>query len=181
MTPEPVDPIIQTAIDEHIDARIEPENDRVTLVLSRIIPQERDLIWRALTDPMLLERWSPIVPDRRLTSIGPALSREYSEDEPVDVSVIAVDDGRQLTHRWGHDELTWTIVPTDAGALVELRQAMADPDTASMLAAGWQVCLGRLAVAEPGIVRERVVGQRALDYGWARLRDDYDRRFARDR
>lgn len=46
-----------------------------------------------------------------------------------------------------------------------------------MLAAGWQVCLGRLA-AEDGTDRERPTGQRAMAYGWQQLHDSCRNRFA---
>lgn len=32
-------------------------------------------VWEHLTQPELLATWSPVVPDRPLTSVGPALSR----------------------------------------------------------------------------------------------------------
>ena len=36
-----------------------------------------------------LQRWSPVVPERPLTSVGPALSRETPEADPVAADVLA--------------------------------------------------------------------------------------------
>lgn len=52
-----------------------------------------------------------------------------------------------------------------------------DHGAAVMLAAGWQVCLGRLA-CEDGTDRERPTGQRAMAYGWEELRDKYRDQFS---
>jgi uncharacterized protein YndB with AHSA1/START domain len=126
-----------------------------------------------LVDPAHLRRWSPVVPDRPLTSPGPATCRENPGDEPNDAEVLVVEPPHTLVHQWGDDLLRWTITPAEGGAVLELRQTFDDRAAAASYAAGWQVCLGRLA-AEDDSPRERVTGPRALDYGWPDLRERYD-------
>lgn len=178
MSEAPIDPVIARAIAESIDSRLEVDDDRRTLVLSRTFPLPPDAMWQAITEPRALARWSPIVPDRALVRVGPATARENPDDEAVDATVLEVDEGRSVIHRWGREELAWIIVPTDDGSLMELRHTMSDPEGAGQLAAGWRICLGRLAVDGDTIRRERVVGQRALAYGWERLRHEFDQRLA---
>lgn len=166
------DETIAHAIHAPLDASITRDESAWIVELRRDFLLTPANMWAMLTQPDLLSRWSPIVPDRPLTTAGRAISRENPGDDPVDATVITVVDGRILEHHWGTDVLRWTISPGAAGSLLTLRQSAPDAETAAMMAAGWQVCWGRLAV-EDGTDRERPTGQRALDYGWVALRDHY--------
>ena len=53
-------------------------------------------VWAHLTDPALLARWSPIVPDRPLDSVGAAESRENPGDDPVDVERVVGADAMEV-------------------------------------------------------------------------------------
>ncbi|MDO5661603.1 MAG: hypothetical protein Q4G40_02810, partial [Brachybacterium sp.] len=55
--------------------------DRIAMELD--LPGSAEAAWEHLVEPDLLATWSPVVPDRRLTTVGPALSRERPEDDPV--------------------------------------------------------------------------------------------------
>lgn len=173
-----IDETIARAIDAPLEARLEADEGRPTLVVRRLLPYDAARLWHLLTDPDLLARWSPIVPSRPLTSPGPATSRENPGDGPVDAEVVSADPPRLLVHHWGDDLLRWTITPAGEGSTLELRQSLADPPVASSLASGWRICLGVLAATADGGDHERVVGQRALDYGWQELRDRYDAELA---
>lgn len=160
-----------------VEARIERAGERWVLVMQRSFGHPPQRLWRMLTDPAELARWSPVVPDRPLTTTGPASSRENPDDDPVDAEVLVADAPRVLVHRWGGDLLLWTVTANGEGAVLELRQTFDDRGSATLLAAGWQVCLGRLA-AEDGTERERPTGQRAMAYGWQALREHYESEFA---
>ena len=69
--------------------------------------------------------------------------------------------------------LHWTVTRHGKGTMLELRQTFDNLEFAAMLAVGWQVCFGRLA-AEDGTECERLIGERAMAYGWAELRDYYE-------
>ena len=143
------------------------------LTLVRDFEHPPEKVWPWLTDPDRLRRWSPIVPDRPLDSVGPRQVRETPDSDPMAGDVIAVDPPRELVHRWGDDVVRWRLSPTATGCVLTLEQSMRDRDPAAMNAAGWHLCLdvldGTLAGAEPA----RVVGEAALDHGWESLRDDY--------
>lgn len=126
-------------------------------------------IWAHLTDPELLATWSPIVPERALTEIGPVLARERPEDDPVAADVLAIAGNHALTHRWGDDTLEWLIDE----ARLTLLMKLAAPQYAPTYLAGWQVCLGVLDARLDGVDQERIVGHDALEHGWHALRDRY--------
>ena len=178
MTTLPVDRKILSEIERDIEVRVERREGTLVLVIERSLPQPPALVWRMLTEPALLARWSPIVPDRPLTSVGPAWSRENPEDAQVDVEVLEIEQGHRLAHRWGSELLTWTITPDGAGSRLELRHETASESMIASFAGGWRICLGTLAALGDGDTHERVVGKRAYDYGWQALHDHYQQQFA---
>ena len=164
MTDSPRDEVVVAHIHEPLEVVLQHDGDW-TLVLRREFPHPVEKLWRMITEPELLARWSPIVPDRALTSPGQATCRENPGDDPLDAEVLIADAPRKLVHRWGIDVVSWTISHTPSGSRLELRQQLSDHRPAAMYAGGWQVCLGRLAAEEDGVERERVVGERAWAYG----------------
>lgn len=173
----PRDEAIAAQVRAPIEVLLELEKDRWTIVMRRRFSHESQRLWAMLTDPAKLVLWSPIVPDRPLTDPGPATSRENLGDDPVDAEVLIADPPRLLVHRWGADLLQWTLIPDDDGTVLELQQTTHEHAAATMLAAGWQVCLARLA-AEDGTDRERPTGRRAMAYGWQELHDEHRSRFS---
>lgn len=160
-----------------VEASLERAGGRWVLVMRRSFRHPQERLWRMLTEPAELARWSPVVPDRPLTATGPALCRENPGDDLIDAEVLVANAPRELVHRWGGHLLSWTIAPEGDGATLELRHTFDDGASASMYAAGWQVCLGRLA-AEDGQKRERPTGMRAMAYGWEALKERYESEFA---
>ncbi|ATG53420.1 hypothetical protein CFK41_00490 [Brachybacterium ginsengisoli] len=126
-------------------------------------------IWEHLTDPELLATWSPIVPERPLTDVGPVLARENPGDDPVSADVLATAGDHALSHRWGDDLLEWLVDE----ARLTLQMNLAEPRYAPTYLAGWQVCLAVLDARLDGEDQERIVGMDALEHGWRELRDRY--------
>lgn len=179
MTDEPRDEEIARQIHAPIEVLLQQTEAEWTLIMRRTFPHSPKKLWRMLTRPDLLERWSPVVPDRALDRPGPATCREHPHDTPIDAEVLIADAPRKLVHRWGPELLSWTITrAANSGATLELRQTLNDPTRASLYAAGWQVCLGRLAAEEDGVDRERVVGDRARAYGCQELIEHHREAFA---
>ena len=134
-------------------ATLSEDDGRWTLTLQRRLRHDPARVWRMLTVPEELARWSSFVPDRTLDTVGPATARENPDDEPVAADVLVLDPPRELVHRWGDDLLRpW----------------------AGSFAAGWHIVLATLAALEGSDEAPRVVGQDAMEYGWERLRDEYD-------
>lgn len=128
-----------------------------------------DQIWAHLTDPELLATWSPIIPERALDEVGPVLSRETPEADPVTTDVLATASGHALSHRWGDDTLEWLVDE----ARLTLLMKLAEPRYAPTSIAGWQVCLAVLDARLAGVEQERIVGRDALEHGWDELRTRY--------
>ncbi len=181
MTDQPPDEAIAAQIRAPLEVLLQHDEPEWTLVIRRRFPHPPEKLWRMITQPESLARWSPVVPDRPLTTTGPATCRENPGDDPLDASVLIADPPRKLVHRWGPGLLEWTITGTTQGAALELRQTLSDHDRAGRYAAGWQVCLGRLAAEDEGVQRERVVGERARAYGCQALIEQHRNALAAQR
>lgn len=144
------------------------------LTMTRTFPHEPARVWPWLTDPARLAKWSPLVPDRPLDSPGPATSHETPDAPATAVDVLVHDAPRELVHRWDDQVLRWTLTAVGGGTRLQLEHTFADRPEASSYGAGWHVCLAGLTAQLDGDDVERPVGTRALDYGWAELRDAYD-------
>ncbi len=156
----------------------------LTLGLTIDAPAAR--VWDYITEPELLARWSPIVPDRPLTVVGPAHSQESPEAPAAEARVIEVESGTVLRHAWGMGEVLWELTESEVGAAgggvesshLALTQTFAQQDLVPMTAAGWHVCFAVLSLVLDGQDVERVVGEDAMAVGWDALRDAYVRNFA---
>ncbi|WP_157235940.1 hypothetical protein [Brachybacterium sp. P6-10-X1] len=126
-------------------------------------------IWAHLTDPELLATWSPIVPERPMTEVGPMLSRETPEADPVTTDVLATAGDHALSHRWGEDVLEWLVDE----ARLTLMMKVAAPQDAPTYLASWHVCLAVLDARLEGLGQDRIVGREALEHGWEELRSRY--------
>lgn len=160
----------EPSIDQRIaDLPVAVDVTEDAVILEADLSGTAEQIWAHLTDPELLATWSPIVPERPLTEVGPVLSRENPGDDPVAVDVLATAGGHALTHRWGDDTLEWLV---DEARLTLLMKLTA-PKHAPIYIAGWQVCLAVLDARLAGIDQARIVGMEALEHGWEELRERY--------
>ncbi len=130
-------------------------------------------VWQWLTRPDLLARWSPVVPDRALITVGAAEARESPLSAVVDATVVEVFEPFRLVHRWGDDTLIWQLGPADTGTQLQLVHQLTARDSYADVAAGWHLCLDVLARSISGQAAERLVGADAVSAGWAPLRDAY--------
>lgn len=168
------DPNITAAIDaEPVAAELESGPEGRTLIMERRLDHPVEKVWTMLTDPAQLHRWSPVVPDRPLDSVGPATTRENPADEAQDAEVLEVSAPTLLVHRWGPHRLTWRLEEQGEGTRLRLEHRFADPAEAPSFGAGWHVCLGGLTAALDHAEVGRAVGPLALDYGWQDLHQRY--------
>jgi len=163
------------------DAVLSEIGGRWVLTLTRELRHPVDRVWPMLTDPAQLGRWSPVVPDRALTSVGPAIARETPEQAGVDAEVLVCDPPRELVHRWGAHLLRWSLLPAPGGCRLTLEHTFDRRADVGMYGAGWHLCLAVLVTVLDGHATGRVVGARASDHGWEKLRDRYDARLGEGR
>lgn len=110
------DPVTAEIVAHDAIATLVQEDGRWVLTMTRDLPYPAERVWPKLTEPGELGKWSPVVPDRPLTSVGPATTRENRGEEPIDAEVLACDPPRELVHRWGPEQLLrWTLTPTAEG------------------------------------------------------------------
>ena len=169
------------ATDELLEAQLERDDDGSVLTISTVVAANPDELWQWITNPARIARWSPAVPNRNLSSVGPASLRENPGDSPVDGEVLLIDAPRQLTQRFDSSTLHWTIGESSQGSVLRLDQRLPPDiaDQASMMAAGWHVCFAVLREVVKGRDIARVVGPVSVEYGWNELNERYGRAFAR--
>jgi uncharacterized protein YndB with AHSA1/START domain len=128
--------------------------EALSVVVEREIPHPPEKIWRALTQPDLIEEWlmkndfKPVV-DHRF---------RFSADwGSVDCQVMAVEPDKTLSYSWGAYGLgsvvTWTLTPTSTGTHLRMEQLGFRPDQKQAYhgaKAGWPRFLDAL---------ERVLGR----------------------
>ena len=131
----------------------EPATETLSVIVEREMPHPPEKIWRALTQPHLIEEWlmkndfEPVM-DRRFTLRGDWGS--------VDCQVLAIEPNKTLSYTWGamglESVVTWTLTPTGTGTHLRMEQAGFRPDQQQAYQGakfGWQRFFGSL---------ERVVG-----------------------
>lgn len=147
---------------------------RWTLRLQRTFAQGRDAVWRAITDPDALAQWTPVRPDRALTSTGPLrLTAVDGSNEVHDSQVRTVTAPESLTYLWGDDQLRFSLFEEGNGTLLTLAHTMDDHNAAASTATGWHLCLGALELLLAGEEVPAVTGEKAKAFGWDDLERDY--------
>lgn len=101
----------------------ETSTETLSVVVERELPHPPEKIWRALTQPHLIEEWlmkndfKPVV-DHRFD-----LRFDWGT---VACQVLAVEPDRTLTYTWNAKPLksvvTWTLTPTSKGTHLRMEQ-----------------------------------------------------------
>ena len=112
-----------------------------SVVVERELPFPPEKIWRALTQPHLIEEWlmqndfKPVV-DHRFK-----LRADWGA---VDCQVLAVEPNKTLSYTWGayglESVVTWTLTPTSTGTHLRMEQSGFGPDQKQAFGgarAGW--------------------------------------------
>ena len=103
--------------------------EALSVVVEREIPIAPEKIWRALTQPQLIEEWlmnndfKPVV-DHRFK-----LRADWGV---VDCQVLAVEPNKTLSYTWAAYDLksvvTWTLTATSTGTHLRMEQSGFRPD-----------------------------------------------------
>lgn len=116
--------------------------ETLSVIVEREVPFPPEKIWRALTQPHLIEEWlmkndfEPVV-DHRFN-----LSADWGT---VDCRVQTVEPNRQLSYTWDSKDLesvvTWLLTPTSTGTRLRMEQTGFRTDQQPYYrgaTAGWQ-------------------------------------------
>lgn len=116
--------------------------ERRSVVVEREMPFPPERIWRALTQPQLIEEWlmkndfKPVV-DHRFNLRG--------DWGAVDCQVLALEPNKSLSYTWAalglESVVTWTLTPTSTGTHLRMEQSGFRPDQGQAYQGakfGWQ-------------------------------------------
>jgi uncharacterized protein YndB with AHSA1/START domain len=119
-----------------------------SVVVEREMPHPPEKIWRALTQPHLIEEWlmksdfKP-VPDHRFS-----FTADWGS---VDCQVREVEPHKTLSYTWAayglESVVTWTLTPTGAGTHLRMEQSGFKPDQQQAYQGakyGWQQFFAKL-------------------------------------
>lgn len=119
-----------------------------SVIVERELPHPPEKIWRALTQPHLIEEWLMKNAFKPIVGHQFELSAEWGK---VDCEVLIVETNRMLSYTWGDDDLksivTWILTPTRTGTHLRMEQTGFRPDQPRYYhgaRAGWPNFLARL-------------------------------------
>lgn len=133
----------------------EPAEERRTVVVEREFPHPPEKLWRALTQPHLIEEW--LMRNDFAPAVGHSFSLRGDWGGVLDCEVLNVEPRRALAYSWNfaHEDpaynlesvVTFTLTPTPEGTLLRMEQAGFRPDQKQALGGakfGWQKFLTNL-------------------------------------
>jgi uncharacterized protein YndB with AHSA1/START domain len=112
----------------------EPTTETLSVVVERELPHPPEKIWRALTQPHLIEEWlmkndfKPVVGQRFNVKRNPKPDLNIV----VDCKVLVVEPNKTLSYTWSAFDIegvvTWTLTPTSTGTHLRVEQSGFRPD-----------------------------------------------------
>jgi uncharacterized protein YndB with AHSA1/START domain len=135
------------------DATLLTDRARPAVLLERTLPDPPDVVWRAITQREQLRKWFPsdVIVDGGRWEIGAKITFPFPPDV-IDMTltgeVLEVDEPRLLAFTWGDETLRFELSAESDGTRLVLVDEL-EPGAAARNAAGWDVCLDRLAGLEP--------------------------------
>lgn len=119
-----------------------------SVTVERELPHPPEKVWRALTQPHLIQEWLMKGDFRPVEGHQFTLSAAWGA---VNGEVRVVEENRTLSYSWDTKDLrsvvTWTLVPTETGTLLRMEQTGFRTDQRSYFQgarAGWPRFLNTL-------------------------------------
>ena len=98
--------------------------DTRSVIVERDIPHPPEKIWRALTQPHLIEEWL------MKNDFKPVVDHNFNlrgDWGAVDCQVVEVEPNKTLSYKWDarglESVVTWTLTPTRTGTHLRMEQA----------------------------------------------------------
>jgi uncharacterized protein YndB with AHSA1/START domain len=105
------------------------QTEKLTVVVERDIAHPPEKIWRALTQPHLIEEWLMKNDFKPIVGHHFDLRGDWGS---VDCRVVAIEANKMLSYTWEAHGLesvvTWTLTPSAAGTRLRMDQAGFRPD-----------------------------------------------------
>jgi uncharacterized protein YndB with AHSA1/START domain len=126
----------------------ETSTKALSVVVEREMPYPPEKVWRALTQPHLIEEWLMRNDFKPIVGHGFNLRADWGV---VDCRVLAVEPDKKLSYTWGayglESVVTWTLTPTSAGTRLRMEQSGFRPDQSQAYQGakyGWQKFFAKL-------------------------------------
>ena len=133
-----------------------------SVVVEREIPYPPEKIWRALTQPHLIEEW--LMKNDFKPVVGHSFNLRGEWGGVLDCEVLAVEPNKKLTYTWNfiHEDaaydlksvVTFTLTPTGTGTQLRMEQSGFRPGQRQAYGgakAGWQQFFAKLEQVLAGI------------------------------
>jgi len=124
------------------------ESETRSIVVERELPHPPEKIWRALTQPHLIEEWL------MKNDFKPAVNHRFTlrgDWGAVDCRVLSMEPHKSLSYTWGamglESVVSWTLTPTATGTHLRMEQTGFRPDQNQAYQGakfGWQRFLANL-------------------------------------
>lgn len=132
-----------------------PASETRSVVVEREFPHPPEKIWRALTQPHLIQEW--LMKNDFLPAVGHRFNLRGDWGGVLDCEVLSIEPNKTLSYTWNfaHDDaafnlqsvVTFTLTPTRAGTHLRMEQAGFRPHQKQANAgaiAGWQQFFAKL-------------------------------------
>ena len=129
--------------------------ETLSVAVEREIPFPPEKIWRALTQPHLIEEW--LMKNDFVPSVGHQFKLRGDWGGVLDCEVLALEPNKSLSYTWNHAHadaafnlqsvVTFTLTPSRTGTLLRVEQAGFRPEQKQAYGgakAGWKQFLERL-------------------------------------
>ena len=126
-----------------------------TVVVEREIAHPPEKLWRALTQPHLMEEW--LMKNDFKPVVGHSFNLRGDWGGVLDCEVLAVEPNKTLSYTWNfvHDDaafnltsvVTFTLTPTGRGTRLRMEQSGFRPDQKQAYGGakgGWRQCFANL-------------------------------------
>jgi uncharacterized protein YndB with AHSA1/START domain len=124
-------------------------NETRTVVVEREIAHPPEKLWRALTQPHLMEEW--LMKNDFKPAVGHRFNLRGEWGGVLDCEVLTIEPNKTLSYTWDfkHDDasfnlksvVTFTLTPTSTGTRLRMEQSGFRPDQRQAFGganAGWQ-------------------------------------------
>jgi uncharacterized protein YndB with AHSA1/START domain len=131
------------------------ETQTRSVVVERDIAHSPEKLWRALTQPHLMEEW--LMKNDFKPQVGHGFQLRGEWGGVLDCEVLAVEPNKTLSYTWNHEHadpayalqsvVTFTLTPTATGTHLRVEQAGFSPTQKQAYGgahAGWKSFLGNL-------------------------------------
>jgi uncharacterized protein YndB with AHSA1/START domain len=132
-----------------------PATETLSVIVERELPFPPEKLWRALTQPHLIQEW--LMKNDFQPVVGHCFNLRGDWGGVLDCEVLAVEPNKALSYTWNfaHDDAAYslqsvvifTLTPTSTGTHLRMEQSGFRPDQKQAYAgakAGWQQFFAKL-------------------------------------